>query len=863
MSNWEDSILSIRDKYTSWRFDFTKYLKTTTKYHKYKFFWEMIPMIYFIQNNKGIAWTDLDHNIFLNIPHDEVKLENQKWEFIYYHECLHQLFDTFSVGETLQKEEGNKFSHELLNIASDCIINNYVKKNCDLEYPTDFLITPEYIKDTYGIEYNPKEDNQYDLYMKLKKVQKEILDDPLVQQTRENMPDVDIDMEGGGGDVKTVKLPTSDEWKQGSKEARRIANDILSKYNDLAKRQPNGKLSKEEAITMMQKASEEIKKLIGNPVRPNQAKEWFDFHVMDSSEFILENETKTIDKKYTTYEQGWDYAIDDVLKQIEQAIGQYSQSSGANMGGMQGTTAVQSVPENDPTEERPFLPKPNMKGGGSRSSSDQNDDKQDKQNNDSSDNKSNQNDKSNQNNSQISDEQIDNMSGQEAADIAQKAADEARDAANEAQQKADAAQNGSESSSSESSNSNLQKMAKKSKDAANAAQKAAKDAQDAANKSKEAASNGDDDTAKSEAKKAQSAANEAKKQSQNADTDSSQQNNGTSGDGTNGSSNQETGDPEEARGLDGDGIDWDKAARDSNDSNDSKQKGWGDQVTEIRTFASKNKFSDMTAEDVKQAIKRYASGLDPVLSDFVKKCKDSKDLKSGGIIVQTQMQQRNSSWAEKFSDIIKNTVRQKVAKKSSEWNKTYNRPNRRQGVTKNNDILLKGKMRKKDKLTISLAYYVDVSGSMSDLSIQNIFKYIYSMADAIESKYKGNAVVEECIFKTFAFNREYKEIKRPNIPISCGGTEPLINIVRKMKSFSQNYMINVILTDGDMDYDIPGIKRELEDFAGNIVFITNDHNIAKVLSPLTKMEGGDCGNKFELITVNSNFEISDNDFKQI
>lgn len=854
MSNWEDSILSIRDKYTSWRLDFTKYLKITTRYYRYRFFWEMIPMIYFIQNNKGIAWTDSNHNIFLNIPHDKVKLEKEKWEFIYYHECLHQLFDTFSVGETLQKKEGNNFSHELLNIASDCIINNYVKKNCNLEYPTDFLITPEYIKDTYGIEYNPREDNQYGLYMKLKKVQKEILDDPLVQQTRENMPDVDIDMEGDGGGVKTVKLPTSDEWKQGSKEARRIANDILSKYNDLAKRQPNGKLSKEEAITMMQKASEEIKKLVGNPVRPNQAKEWVDFHVMDSSEFILENETKTIDKKYTTYEQGWDYAIDDVLKQIEQTIEQYSQSGGANAGGKQGTTGVQSVPENDPTEERPFLPQPNMKGGSSGSSSDQNDDKQ----------------QDNQNNSQVSNEQIDNMSGQEAADIAQTAADEARDAANEAQQKADAAeqkadaaQNGSESSSSESSNSNLQKMAKESKNAANAAQKAAKEAQDAANKSKEAASNGDDDTAKSEAKKAQSAANEAKKQSQNADIGSSQQNTGTIGDGTNDLSNQKTGDPEEARGLDDDGIDWDKAARDSNNSNDSKQKGWGDQVSEIRTFASKNKFGDMTAEDVKQAIKRYASGLDQTLSDFVKKCKDSKDLKSGGIIVQTQMQQRNSSWAEKFSDIIKNTVRQKVVKKSSEWNKTYNRPNRRQGVTKNNDILLKGKMRKKDKLTISLAYYVDVSGSMNASSIQNIFKYIYSMADAIESKYKGNAVVEECIFKTFAFNSEYKEIKRPNIPIPGGGTEPLINIVRKMKSFSQSYMINVILTDGEMDYDIPGIKRELEDFAGNIVFITNDHNIARVLSPLTKMEGGDCGNKFELINVDSDFKISDNDFRQI
>ena len=816
MSNWEDSILSIRDNYTQWRFDFTKYLKTTTKYHKYKFFWEMIPMIYFTQNKNGIAWTDKDHNIFLHIPHDKVKLENEKWEFIYYHECLHQLFDTFGVENELIKDEGNAFNHDLLNIASDCVINNYIKMNCDLEYPTDFLITPEYIKETYGIEYVPKDDNQYDLYMKLKKVQDEILDDPLVQQNRENMPDVDIDVEGGGGNVKTVKLPTTDEWKQGSKEARRAANDILSKYNDMAKRQPNGKLSKDEAINMMKKAADEIKKLVGNAVKPNQAKEWFGFHVMNSSEFIMENNSKETDEKYKTFEQGWDYAIDDVLNQIEKSIEEFSQTGGNGGGG--GGTQVQSVPENDPTEESPFLPKPNMKGGGSSGSSDNNDDSQ---NSDSSDSNS--------------DEQIDNMNGQEAAETAQKAADEAKQAAEKAQQKADAEQNISESSS------DLQKAAK-------AAQKAAKDAQNAADKAKEAADDGDDDTAKSEAKKAVSASKEAKKQSQS----------GESGNG-------KEGDPEEAKSLGDDveiDIDWNKSERDGSMS-DNQKKGWGDQVEEIRTFAAKNNFGDMTAADVEQAIKRYASGLDPMLSDFVSKCKDSKDLKSSGIIVQTQMQQRNSSWAEKFSDIIKNTVRQRVAKKSSEWNKTYNRPNRRQGIAKNNDVLLKGKMRKKDKLTISLAYYVDVSGSMSQDSINNIFKYIYSMADAIETKYKGNAVVEECIFKTFAFNKEYKEIKRPNIPTRGGGTDSLLEIIQKMKSLSQSYMINVVLTDGDMNYDIPAIKRELEDFAGNIVFITNDHNIASVLTPLTKMEGGNCGNKFELITVNSNFAISDSDFRQV
>lgn len=1042
MSNWEDSILKIKDEHVQWRLDFTTYLKTTTKYNGYRFFWELIPMIYFTTGKKGIAWTDANCNIFLNIPHAEVELKNTKWEFIYYHECLHQLFETFEVGKALEKEQGKKFSHFILNVASDCIINNHIKKNYDIDYPTADLITPEYLLEKYNIEYNPKEDNQYDMYMKLYAIKDKFKNDPIIQKALEDMPDVDLEIEGDGVNAKTKKVPSTSDWKAGSKEARHLANDILVKHCNAAKKLPNGKLSKEEAIRVMSEAAEEIRNtLLGKPVKPASASspgsnESFGYRVMSTAEFILEAEAAKTNE-YSTFEQGWDYAINDVLGQIQSRIMTYSMPvppSGTDKGkdkGKQpkGPDQTVEVPENDPTEEAPFLPQAKNKGGGGLSEPNGNDNSNDGGDNDidddndidemdaddaaesaqksadaakdaaekakeaagsaqNSDTESdassassdvvkqakeaadkakkaadeaqkaadkaqkaadkakdaakngnkkeaqkqakeaghaakdaqqqkneavkNSNESSNSKQSESSpinqNNKIDKMSGDEAAKSAQKSANEAKKSANaakqsadEARQLADTASDNSDGSSGSLSKKDLEKAAEKAERAAAKAQEAADRAQEAADKAKSAAAKGDEAEAKNQAKEAAKQSDDARKQAQNAAENDNINNMDGTDDSTSSNGNDASkkplsskdtpsNDPEKATstgevididanetGTDGDEpIDWDVDMR---DDPSKPAKGstipWGDQAAEIRTFAAKNKFGNMTAADVKQIAKRLTSGgLDSSLSDFVKKCKQSKKLESGGIIVKTTMEKKNASWATQFSNVIKNTVRQRVHKKLNEWRKTYNRPNRRQGVYKDGDPLKKGKIREKDRLTISLAYYIDVSYSMkceqnggeterSGKYVSNIFKYVYTLNKGMKKQYAGNSVVEDCLFKIIAFNREYKEIVPEEIPMANGGTEPLLNIVRHMKSLSQSYMINVIITDGGMEYDIPAVKAELQDFAGNIVFITNDSNLATVLQPLTSMSGGNCGKKFELIVVGESFEIDASDFTKV
>jgi len=1012
MSNWEDSILKIKDDNVQWRLDFTKYLKTSTQYNGYRFFWELIPMIYFVTGKKDIAYTDKNCNIFLNIPHRKVDLENEKWEFIYYHECLHQLYETFEVEKALIQEEGKDFSHYILNIASDCIINHYLKHVCNLEYPTKSIITPEYLEKKYKIVYNPKDDNQYDMYKKLYAIRDQLKSDAIIQQALEGMPDVDLDVEGGDGKMpKIKKIPSTADWKLGSKEARHVANNILVKYCDKAKRLPNGKLSKEEAIRVMSEAAAEIQKtLLGKPVKPAAASnESFSYRVMSSAEFVMEADAAAAMSAagYSTFEQGWDYAISDVLAKIQNTILQYSMAGGPKgpqggpkgpQGGPKGPQGGSDddddddddeeveVPENDPTEESPFLPKANNTDDGSLSepgagdgdgdsddepdsdsdiddmdaddaadsakksadsaqrsanaakkASDKAQDKADdaaakdsdsskdldkaakkaqdaaKKAQDAADKAKQAADKAQQAASNGNDEEakkqakdaahaaneakkqaqqagvspdsdsdINDMDANEAADSAQDSADaarqyadEARQSADEAQEKADNALDNDAINNVDGSNSvskrDLENAARKAKQAADKAQQDADKAQDAADNAKAAAANGNTAEAKRQAKAAADAANDARKQAQKAEENNIDETGMDSSSGSGNNNNTKiSGKLKKAKNT-GKTVDWDPNQRDDETRTYGKStpKSWRTFADEIHTYATKNKFGDMNAKDVKTIIKRMTNGLDSSLDGFVKKCKQSKELQRG-IIVKTVMEKKNASWSQQFSNIIKKTVRQRVNKKINEWRKTYHRPNRRQGIYQEGDPLKKGKIREKDRLTVSLAYYVDISGSMrydhnevevGQKFVRNIFKYIYTLNRGLKKQYAGNTVVEECLFKIIAFDYGYTEITPENIPeAKNGGTDSLLNIVRKMKSLSQTYMINVVITDGGMDFDLPAIKSELEDFAGNVVFITNDANLVTRLKPLTNMGGGVCGKKFELIIVPQDFNIDPNDF---
>ena len=178
----KDSIIwaSKEDHKEEWRVKLIEYINMTVDNDDDEFFYDMLEYSQFLKpDNETTAYTSPDKLIFMNAP--GVIGENRKhWDFTYCHECLHQLWDTFKVADRI-KSEGHEYNHFLLNIASDCVINDYLSGIRKKSMP-DGLVTPEYLKEEFGVEYNRKEDTQYSLYLKLLPKAKELEKDQNLQQ---------------------------------------------------------------------------------------------------------------------------------------------------------------------------------------------------------------------------------------------------------------------------------------------------------------------------------------------------------------------------------------------------------------------------------------------------------------------------------------------------------------------------------------------------------------------------------------------------------------------------------------------------------------------------------------------------------
>ena len=169
----KDSIIKISsiDGKDKFRVKLVEYINDTSDNNDDMFFYEMLPFARFLKpSDQAIAYTTPDHLIYLNSP--GIVGENvRKWDFIYCHECLHQLWDTFEVGEKIKKA-GLEYNHKILNIASDCVINDYLKTLRNKE-PFENGIFPETLKKEFNIDYDRKNDTQYSLYIKLLNVYEE------------------------------------------------------------------------------------------------------------------------------------------------------------------------------------------------------------------------------------------------------------------------------------------------------------------------------------------------------------------------------------------------------------------------------------------------------------------------------------------------------------------------------------------------------------------------------------------------------------------------------------------------------------------------------------------------------------------
>mgnify|MGYP003293262103 CR=1 FL=1 len=132
------------DNKEKFRVRMLEYIHDTADNNNDMFFYDMLEFSRFLNpSDDSIAYTTPENLIYLNAP-GKVGESVRVWDFIYCHECLHQLWDTFEVGKRIQAN-GIVYDHEILNIASDCVINDYLSAVRKKKH-ADGLVTPEYLK---------------------------------------------------------------------------------------------------------------------------------------------------------------------------------------------------------------------------------------------------------------------------------------------------------------------------------------------------------------------------------------------------------------------------------------------------------------------------------------------------------------------------------------------------------------------------------------------------------------------------------------------------------------------------------------------------------------------------------------------
>lgn len=788
------------DHQEKFRVNVIEYINDSSTAEDDQFFFDMLEFTRFlnpVENADDIAFTTPEHLIYLNCPHKKIDGIKQ-WDFIYDHECLHQLWDTFAVAKKIKEQYGEEgYNHDLLNIASDCVINDYLFYYRKKSRPND-LITPEYLKEKYNVEYERKNDTQFTLYLKLKKVMdtqkelfKKMMDDPIIKKALEDFGDRKLKPKNIQNTPPPPPGPPpgkhSDEFRKGWVDA---IKDVL-----------DGKV---------------------DPLNYNPKQE------------------------KTDYEKGYNEAMDNMKRGMEQGVGISKNPQGGQGGG-----DLPQIPWD--------VPKQQSQGGkGEDSDSDSDIDKMDKDQAADSAQKSadkakksasNAKDKANK-----SGDKADKDAAKKAADAAKKAQDaadeakdaaangdkkaaqdaakDARDAANEAASAAgEKSENNGNGKDNESRDSDLEKMS--GSDAADEAKKSAEGAQDAADKLKDIASSSGNkdknpdnkadlssDEIKKLAKEAQEAADKAKKASEAAAKAAAKGDDKVAREKASEARNAE----EEAQSK------LEKATREKSDESSSSKSNDGNKGE----AGSEPGFEDATInvespEDLEklkkkaeETIKRYANKISGDFGEFIAKCKKSLELKESGLGIGTR--KGAPSWNQQMNSYVNAYVKKKVFQKKREFKKTYSRVKRGSGFIKQGMPIQPGKKIREEKLTINVAFYIDRSGSMDGDPINNVFSSAYTISEALKKSFGKEKVVDEVSFKMLAFDTSMHELKWGNRINASGGTMSFDAILEYIKNHTKNYLINIIITDAQFNINEIKVNNFIKDIDGMVLFITNNDN---------------------------------------
>lgn len=710
----------------SFRVKLIEYINDTADNDDDKYFFDMLPFVRFLEpGSDGIAYTDESKRIFMNAPCQHIGKNFKQWDFTFDHECLHQLWDTFGVRDKLVAD-GYEYNHQILNIASDCVINDYLSHYRKKEQAPN-TITPNYLKEKFGVEYDRKVDTQYTLYLKLIEKQDKIENDPLCNEVNQDF----------NGKIKP-------------KEVRKKEGKTPPPLS------PSGSHSADFIKGWTDAIKDVVDKKV-NPTDPN---------------------LKPKNTGNEEYDDGYNAAIDNMKKGIEDGIDISDSGGGGKKGSQSDLPQIPWDIDNQSVDD----------GEGDGSSS--------KDNSESKDSKS------------------DADSAKDSAESAQNSADAAKEAADAAQNVADAAKAAGDENADE-----IQDAANKAAEAAKKAQDAADKAKEAAKEAAEAEDDGDSKGASKAAKEAADAEKEASKAAKEA-ADAAK----TAGDL---GEESEDGDTQKAgekankaadkanNSADNSDDSGDDGSNDpSNNQNNGDKKAGKGHIAPVETAKDLEKLK----KDAEDVINEYKNKLAGDLGEFLAKCKSSVKLEKDGLAAQVTKGVKG--WNVELDQRINKFVKQKVFQKKRQWESTYSRVKRGTGYVKMGEPLQPGRRVKDDTMVINVAFYIDRSGSMGS-ALNTVFDATYVICDALKKRYRKEKVVDDIIFKILAFDDGIDEIKFGNKTSLGGGTMSMSELLKEIQNHTNNYLINVVITDGFFTINDSQVKKFIEDVNGIVVYIVN------------------------------------------
>ena len=260
----------------------------------------------------------------------------------------------------------------------------------------------------------------------------------------------------------------------------------------------------------------------------------------------------------------------------------------------------------------------------------------------------------------------------------------------------------------------------------------------------------------------------------------------------------------------------------------------------------------------------YGEKITGAIGDFVDLYKNSildlkkaKNKEMGKSLKAYTRRSGKKAWDAELNMLIETYISDCIQERKREVKYTYQRHNRRQGIVKPGDPIKKGTLPKKDKMDITLTYYIDKSGSMSGGKLENAFKASHLFSKALLKNNEDEAIINDFNFTYYAFDEHFHEMKQNQIPRPSNGNVDFNEILEYIHEHSLNDMINIIITDAQFPINPKKCIEAIKQTQGLFIVVANSSYNQVDFEEIEKTLKG----KFKFLLADNDFTFNSSHIK--